>query len=82
MYKEFSNWQSLENCSEHVLHGSSWQIKFRNPAAAEAVKTINSLNWQPTLLANTYIHIMKTIHKTVKEGGKGDGWDSEGGHQV
>lgn len=52
-----------ENCSEHVLHGSYWQIKFRNPAAAEAIRTINSLNWQPTLLPNTYIHIMRTIQK-------------------
>lgn len=58
------------------MHGSYWQIKFRNPAAAEAVKTINSLNWQPTLLANTYIYIMRTIQKGVKEGEQGVGWAS------
>lgn len=28
--------------------------RLRNPAAAESVKTINSLNRQPTLLPNTY----------------------------
>lgn len=65
-----------ENGSEHVLHGSYWQIKFRNPAAAEAVKTINRLNWQPTLSRNSYIHIMRTIRESVKESKNQGDWDS------
>lgn len=53
-----------ENCSEHVLHGSYWQIKFRNPTAAEAVKTINSFNWQPIL----YQTLTYTQGKQYKRG--------------
>lgn len=65
-----------ENCSDHVLHESYWQIKLRNTAVAEAVKTINSLNCQPTLLPKTHIHLIKTIWESLKENVNRGDYDS------
>lgn len=59
-----------------MLHESYWQIKFRNPAPAEAEQTINSLNWQPKLTKHLHIHNENNTRESVKESGDGGYWDS------